>query len=68
MFVQFLVLFSCSGRDSFFWSAIVLTILAVVVLPQSVRAEESEPPPIFDTDAHDNAIDALLQQGKSGSS
>ena len=65
MFVQFLVLFSCSGRDNFFWSAIVLTILAVVVLPQSVRAEESEPPPIFDTDAHDNAIDALLQQGKS---
>ena len=47
------------------WLAIVLAILAVVVLSQSVRAEESEPPPIFDTDAHDNAIDALLQQGKS---
>ena len=46
------------------WSAIVLAILAVVVLPQSVRAEESDPPPIFDTDAHDDAVDALLQQGK----
>ena len=46
------------------WSAIVLAILAVVLLPQSVRAEESDPPPIFDTDAHDDTIDALLQQGK----
>ena len=46
------------------WSAIVLAILAVVLLPQSVRAGESDPPPIFDTDAHDDAIDTLLQQGK----
>ena len=46
------------------WSAIILAILAVVVPPQSVRAEESDPPPIFDTDAHDDAVDALLQQGK----
>ena len=45
------------------WSAIILAILAVVLLPQSVRAEESDPPPIFDTDAHDDTIDALLQQG-----
>lgn len=36
-----------------------------MVLPKSVRAEESEPPPIFDTDARDNAIEVLLQQGKS---
>ena len=46
------------------WSTIVLAILAVVLLPQSVRAEESDPPPIFDTDAHDDDIDTLLQQGK----
>ena len=46
------------------WSTIVLAILAVVLLPQSVRAEESDPPPIFDTDAHDGDIDALLRQGK----
>ena len=45
------------------WSAIVLAILALVLLPQSVRAEESEPPAFFDTDVHDDAIDALLQQG-----
>ena len=32
------------------WSAIVLAILALVLLPQSVRAEESEPPAFFDTD------------------
>ncbi len=29
----------------------------------SVRAEGSDPPRIFDTDAHDDSIDALLQQG-----
>ena len=46
------------------WSTVVLAILAVVFLPQSVRAEESDPPPIFDTDGHDDAIDTLLQQGK----
>ena len=46
------------------WSTIVLAILAVVLLPQSVWAEESDPPPIFDTDAHDGDIDALLRQGK----
>lgn len=40
------------------WSAIVLAILALVLLPQSVRAEESEPPAFFDTDVHDDAIDA----------
>lgn len=45
------------------WSAIILAILAVVVLPQSVRAEGSDPPPNFDTDAHGDSIDALLQQG-----
>ena len=47
------------------WSAIILAILAVVVLPQSVRAEGSDPPPNFDTDAHDDSIDALLQQGRN---
>ena len=46
------------------WSTVVLAILAVVLLPQSVRAEESDPLPIFDTDGHDDAIDTLLQQGK----
>ena len=47
------------------WSAIILAILAVVVFPQSVRAEGSDPPPNFDTDAHDDSIDALLQQGRN---
>ena len=46
------------------WPAIVLAIFAVVLLPQSVQAEEYDPPPIFDTDAHDGDIDALLRQGK----
>ena len=46
------------------WPAIVLAILAVVLLPQSVQAEEYDPPPIFNTDAHDGDIDALLRQGK----
>ncbi len=45
MFVQFRNYLAVVVVTIFFWSAIVLTILAVVVLgSQSVRAEESEPP------------------------
>lgn len=43
-------------------SATIALLLSAVVV-HTAHAEEVTPPPFYDTDAHDDAIDFLLKQG-----
>ena len=53
-------------REKFFQFILSATIapLLFTVGAHTAHAEEVTPPPFYDTDAHDDAIDFLLKQGR----